>query len=228
MPLPFLDKDLVAAARRNPGFIGREILVYRKLESTNDTAWELAAKGCRNGLVVCAETQLRGRGQFERIWESAAGKGLWFSVLIDLPENFNDTALLTYWVASTLAPALTLSTELPIRIKAPNDLYVYGKKLGGILVETRKQENSKSHRQAVLGIGINVHQQREDFSRSLREKAISVMLARQEEEFLKTTDPTMESIMAALLDALENTREQVENTPDLLRAKYEELTSQTF
>lgn len=224
---PFLDKDLVEAARRKPGLIGRELLVFQEVTSTNDTAWDLAARGCQPGLVVCAKTQRSGRGQFERTWESASGKGLWFSILIDLPKIFSDTSLLTCWVTAALAPALTAVTKLPLRIKAPNDLYVHNKKLGGILVETRSSKATPQQRQAVLGIGINVHQQHKDFSEILQQTATSVTIACAEDALAKKNVPSMETILATLLDALEDSRNLLQENPDLLKTRYQKLLQPT-
>ena len=65
-----------------PGRIGREIIVLEETTSTNDVVWQMAKDGAPEGIVVFAEQQSAGRGQRGNTWESAAGKGLWFSVLL--------------------------------------------------------------------------------------------------------------------------------------------------
>jgi BirA family biotin operon repressor/biotin-[acetyl-CoA-carboxylase] ligase len=194
---PFLDRDVVASLRKIRGLLGRELMVFREVASTNDMAFLLAERGCQPGLVVCAESQSAGRGQFGRSWHSKEGLGLWVSLLVDYPDHLTDSSVFTWWAAVALAGSLSQCTAVPIAIKAPNDLYHAGKKIGGILVETRLVV---ARRLAVVGFGINVSHNQSDFPEPLRATATSLSLA------LGNPPPPREAILASILDAMEMTR----------------------
>src|SRR5437868_12874272 len=107
------------------------------------------------GLVVFAEHQTAGRGQRGNRWESARFKGLWFSVLLRPEIEIRDSGWLTTWAAQTVASTVGSRYSVAAEVKVPNDVYVSGGKLAGVLVEMRAQPRD-SHI-AILGIGINVN-----------------------------------------------------------------------
>ena len=148
-------------ARLQTKVIGREILVFEETTSTNDVVERLARSQPHEGLVVFAESQTKGRGRHARPWASPYGKGLWFSVL--LRPKF---PLSRVTVAASVAVARVAGTEA--RIKWPNDVTLHGKKLAGILTETRQDA-------AILGIGLNVNCQASDFPVDLRQQVIGLM-----------------------------------------------------
>src|SRR5216110_1677748 len=78
--------------------IGRQIIVLEQTASTNDAILQVATASSNAGLVLFAEHQTAGRGQRGNRWESAAGKGLWFSILLQPKIQINDSAQLTIWV----------------------------------------------------------------------------------------------------------------------------------
>src|SRR3982751_3194247 len=82
--------------------IGSEIVVLPVVASTNDVVCELAKDNRAEGLVVFAEHQTAGRGQRGNVWESAPGKGLWFSVLLTPAIELPESARLTTWAAQTV------------------------------------------------------------------------------------------------------------------------------
>lgn len=161
-------------ARLKTKLIGSEILVFEETASTNDVVEHLAKSGARDGLVVFAESQTRGRGRRGRTWTSPRGKGLWFSVL--LRPTLPPSAASRITVAASVAVARTIRQNCGVdaRIKWPNDVIVNGKKLAGILTELRA--DSDEILLAILGIGIDVNCQREDFPGELNELATSVEL----------------------------------------------------
>lgn len=138
-------------ARLQTRVIGTEILVFDETGSTNDVVARLAHDGAREGLVVFAESQTRGRGRHGRVWVAPRGKGLWFSVL--LRPEFPVAAFPRITVAASVAVARAVGHNA--RIKWPNDVTVAGKKLAGILTETRDGA-------AILGIGIDVNCARDE------------------------------------------------------------------
>jgi BirA family transcriptional regulator, biotin operon repressor / biotin---[acetyl-CoA-carboxylase] ligase len=122
--------------------IGRPRVHHRLTDSTNERARELASLGAPHGTVVTADEQSAGRGRQGREWVAAPGSSLLLSLIL---RNASTTL--------PLAAAVAVCEALPVEaaIKWPNDVWVEGRKVAGILVEARPQEGW-----AVLGIGVNV------------------------------------------------------------------------
>jgi BirA family biotin operon repressor/biotin-[acetyl-CoA-carboxylase] ligase len=135
--------------------IGREIIVFEETGSTNDVVTDLARHGAKEGLVVFAEFQTKGRGRQGRAWLSARGKGLWFSVL--LRPTWPVTAMPRLTVAASVAVARVIRQQagLDARIKWPNDVTIHGRKVAGILTELQGDA-------AILGVGLDVNCRPED------------------------------------------------------------------
>jgi BirA family transcriptional regulator, biotin operon repressor / biotin---[acetyl-CoA-carboxylase] ligase len=159
--------------------IGHEIVVLEETTSTNDSIRNRAMSDTAEGLVVFAEHQTAGRGQRENIWESAAGKGLWFSILLRPKIDIADSPRLSGWAIETVAETIQREFDLAATIKPPNDVYIGGGKVAGVLVEMRAQENAPHL--AIVGIGVNVNHAAADFSEELRSRAasLSMLLDRQ-------------------------------------------------
>ena len=155
--------------------IGRDIVVVDETTSTNDSVLERTLPSTAEGLVVFAERQAAGRGQRHNSWESAAGKGLWFSILLRPKIGIGASAQLAEWAASTVADTISTEFARQATVKLPNDVVMAGKKIAGVLVEMRAQKNAPHI--AIVGIGLNVNQRAEDFSDELRPRAISLAMA---------------------------------------------------
>ena len=175
--------------------IGRQIIVLEQTASTNDAILQLAthqgaavssgavalAKAAsppslaNAGLVLFAEHQTAGRGQRGNRWESAAGKGLWFSILLQPKIKINDSGQLTTWAIEAIADVIRTEFSLKPAIKLPNDVQLQGRKVAGVLVEMRAQQ--KKPHLAIVGIGINVNHSVEDFPPELQNRAISLAMA---------------------------------------------------
>jgi BirA family transcriptional regulator, biotin operon repressor / biotin---[acetyl-CoA-carboxylase] ligase len=155
--------------------IGREIIVLEQTGSTNDAILQIANANPKEGLVVFAEHQTAGRGQRVNRWESAAGKGLWFSILLRPKIDLASSPQLTAWAAAAVSGAIQNEFALNPTIKLPNDVQIDGCKVAGVLVEMRAQE--KAAHLAIAGIGVNVNQSREDFPKELQRRAISLAMA---------------------------------------------------
>lgn len=155
--------------------IGNEIVVVEEARSTNDLAWEAMERGAKEGFVAFAERQTAGRGQYGRRWESAPYLGLWFSVLLRPTLTLQESPRLTSLLADLVAATITEETGRATTVKPPNDIYLAGRKVAGILVEGRN--DSDGTYVAVAGIGINVNQAVEDFPEELRAMAGSLAMA---------------------------------------------------
>jgi len=157
------------------GTIGQRIIVLEQTGSTNDAILQVATANSKEGLVLFAEHQTAGRGQRGNRWESAAGKGLWFSILLRPKIQINDSGRLTIWAIEAISDVIRTEFSLEPTIKLPNDVQLYGRKVAGVLVEMRAQE--KAPHLAIVGIGINVNQSLEDFPPELQDRAISLAMA---------------------------------------------------
>lgn len=179
--------------------IGRRIIVLASTRSTNDFLLQMLTPELPEGFVVFAELQTAGRGQRGHRWESAPHRGLWFSVLLRPQIPMVDSACLTNWAAQSVAATIRSEAGLDPVIKLPNDVYLGGRKVAGVLVETKA--GSGSAWTAITGIGVNVNQAPDEFPDELRDRATSLamMLGR----------PVNRSEFAvALLRELERTRVQ--------------------
>ena len=154
--------------------IGNEIVVLDETESTNDVAWQAAERGVPEGFVVFAERQTKGRGQYGRSWQSAPHLGLWLSVLLRPAMTLRESPKLTVLLAEAVAATIADETGCAPAIKWPNDIYISGRKVAGVLVEGRT--TSDGSYVAVAGIGINVNQTSDDFPDELRESAGSLAM----------------------------------------------------
>ena len=165
--------DLLALAE--PGMvIGRDIRVFQETTSTNDVVDKLGRDGVKEGVVVFAESQTRGRGRLGRNWVSARGKGLWFSVLLRPPLPPQAATQITVASATAMSRALREVSGVRAEIKWPNDILVNERKLCGILTEMTAELDKINY--IVLGIGVNVNFAAEDFPAELRKIATSLAI----------------------------------------------------
>jgi BirA family biotin operon repressor/biotin-[acetyl-CoA-carboxylase] ligase len=176
-PAEMLDRLVAEELQANLGrvVIGREIIVLEQTGSTNDAILQVATAASNEGLVLFAEHQTAGRGQRGNRWESAAGKGLWFSILLRPGIDLASSPQLTAWAAEAISGTIQSEFSLTPTIKLPNDVQLDGRKVGGVLVEMRAQKNAPHL--AIAGIGVNVNQSREDFPKELQSRAISLAMA---------------------------------------------------
>ncbi len=135
--------------------IGRDIRVFSETTSTNDIAEKLARDGVREGMVIFAESQTKGRGRMGRRWISPPGKGLWFSVLVRPKLSPQAATQLTVIGSTAVARAIREQTALTPQIKWPNDILIGGKKVVGILTEMSAELDRVRH--VTLGIGVDVN-----------------------------------------------------------------------
>lgn len=138
------------------GIIGREIIFFESVGSTNDTAMEIGAQREEpEGIVVIADSQKSGKGRLGRSWLSPPGGNLYFTILLRPSFPPHEAPLLTLMAAVAVVSAIREHTGLKAEIKWPNDIFVKGKKTGGILMEMRA--DAKRINLLALGIGVNVN-----------------------------------------------------------------------
>ncbi len=172
-PDVLLADDLLARLGKTR-VIGRDIRVFEQTTSTNDVIEKLARDGVREGVVVFAEAQTKGRGRLGRKWISPERKGLWFSVLLRPDLRPQEATQLTVASATALRRAIEAGTGLQPEIKWPNDIVTGGKKVAGILTELSAELDRV--RYVVLGIGVDVNLNAGEFPPELRKLATSLKI----------------------------------------------------
>ncbi len=149
--------------------LGRPHRHFRRTDSTNARARELAEAGAPGGLVVTAEEQSAGRGRQGRSWFAPAGTALLYSALL---RPLGERPLLPLAVPAAVCEAAEALAPVRCQIKWPNDVWVEGRKLAGVLVEGRPEADAGGW--AVVGVGLNLAIPPEDLPEELRETATSL------------------------------------------------------
>jgi BirA family transcriptional regulator, biotin operon repressor / biotin---[acetyl-CoA-carboxylase] ligase len=154
-PDPVLPDDFataLAVAGDRTGIFSRQVLWYSEVSSTNDVAATLADRGEAEGTVVIADAQSAGRGRHGRTWASPPGAGLYMSII--MRPAAHAVSLLTMAAGVALADGIQAATGLQSHLKWPNDVYIGGRKLAGILAEAGTSKAGGQH--VVLGCGVNL------------------------------------------------------------------------
>jgi BirA family transcriptional regulator, biotin operon repressor / biotin---[acetyl-CoA-carboxylase] ligase len=159
-----------------PGRIGWRIHYFRELDSTQQAARELAAGGAAQGTVVIAETQTAGRGRMGRRWHSPAGVNLYSTTILRPAMALGEVARLS--LVAGVAAAQTLEREAPgiVALKWPNDVWLRGRKAGGIIAEA-VTDSRQALECVLLGVGLNLNLDAGDIPPELRDKATSLRIA---------------------------------------------------
>jgi BirA family transcriptional regulator, biotin operon repressor / biotin---[acetyl-CoA-carboxylase] ligase len=181
------------------------------VDSTQRVAFELAEQGAADGTVVVADSQTAGRGRWGRTWRDTPGESLLMSVIVRPDLSVGDLPKLSFAAAVAVGEAIALTTGLTACLKWPNDVLVNGRKLAGILLESRIAAEPFM----VAGIGINLRQRR--FPDALAGIATSVDL-----ESGRAVGP--EELLEAVLHAFDHWRVTLESIGFApLRARWLEL-----
>jgi BirA family transcriptional regulator, biotin operon repressor / biotin---[acetyl-CoA-carboxylase] ligase len=138
--------------------VGRSVRHFSSVSSTNDQAASLPDDPAHGGMVILADAQTAGRGQYGRTWSAPSGSSVLMSVLVFPPPELRRPAIMTAWAAVAVAETILELTGRQAKIKWPNDLLLQGRKVCGILIE--------QGRGTVAGIGLNLNQTGENFARA--------------------------------------------------------------
>ena len=157
-------------------WLGRRIELFDSIPSTNREAVRLAQADVAHGTVVVADSQTAGRGRLSRTWFSPPGANLYCSVIL---KAARPTDRFTEWLswlplvsALAAAEAIEAVSSLHVSVKWPNDLLIAERKIGGILCESGTRTGSSPFQ--VIGIGLNVNVDQQDWPEELRESATSI------------------------------------------------------
>ncbi len=152
--------------------VGRHLIVFNRITSTNDFLKRAARRGAATGSVVLADEQTAGRGRLQRSWQSPAGKGLWFSVLLRPQLAPERLGMISLAIAAVVAEVFSKFCRREFQVKWPNDVLFEGRKVCGILCETQIVQDEIEA--IIAGIGVNVSQQPQEFPGELRDRATSL------------------------------------------------------
>jgi BirA family biotin operon repressor/biotin-[acetyl-CoA-carboxylase] ligase len=179
---PFWDPDKLQAQFQTE-VLGRRLIVFNRITSTNDFLKRLARRGAQAGTLVLADQQTAGRGRLGRSWQSPPGVGLWLSFILRPELSLEIVGALPLAISVVVAETLSAICGKPFSAKWPNDILADSRKVCGILCETQIsppasdfEGGSNQLDYIIVGIGINVNQRSRDFSSDWRRRATSLAL----------------------------------------------------
>ena len=175
LPDRLYPEELAAGDARR--WLGREIHYLEETDSTNRVAFELARDGAASGVAVIAEHQTAGRGRLGRAFFSPAHRNLYTSIVLrpDITIAEAPTLILASAIGVAEAVADTLEEAERVEIKWPNDVLIDGLKTSGILMEMNAEATKVGF--VILGIGVNLNVDREEFPAEFRARATSLAAA---------------------------------------------------
>jgi BirA family biotin operon repressor/biotin-[acetyl-CoA-carboxylase] ligase len=213
--LPALEAELAGTA-----FAGK-LHFSPATGSTSTDALAAARSGAPHGSVFFADEQLAGRGRGAHAWHSAAGEGLYVSVLLRMPIPAVRLPLLPLVTGLAAVDAMQAVSGLAVDLRWPNDLLIGPRKAGGILVEARTKANAVAF--AVAGVGINVHQRSFEEALSTAATSLDVEAGRRvsRQALLVSLLKSLEREALGLLDpeAAETVPRRVEQASSWLRGR---------
>ena len=152
--------------------LGREVVHFKEIDSTNNYAKKIANDGCPHGTIVVAEKQTLGRGRVGREWKSYNNDGIWFSIVLRPDVDPENIQMVTLAASVAVVEAISQDQGIVCGIKWPNDIILNNYKLGGILTELSAEPGHINY--VVVGIGININQ--DIFDDEIKNKATSLKI----------------------------------------------------
>lgn len=171
-PPDILSPDEVQPGLKSNIFGRCHYFYYQETDSTNNRARALASEGYPEGTVVVAEKQTAGRGRRGRSWYSPDNQGIYVSMILRPVLPLKEISRISLLTAVAVAETLQTELNLPARIKWPNDILINNRKICGILSEVVTDSDGIEY--IVIGIGININNQLQEFPGDLRTAATSV------------------------------------------------------
>jgi BirA family transcriptional regulator, biotin operon repressor / biotin---[acetyl-CoA-carboxylase] ligase len=169
---------------------------YRRTDSTNERAKELAQAGAPGGLIVTASEQTAGRGRRGHAWFGPPGSSLLYSALLR-PFSADEAPLLPLAVPVAICEAAEQIAPVRCQVKWPNDVWIDERKVAGVLVEARPDESW-----TVIGVGLNVAIPEGQFPEEIRETATSLLPTEAEGGLPPAGAPAVRTALTALNEAL--------------------------
>lgn len=190
--------DIKIIQKANTKYMGKKIEWYKVIDSTQEEAKRLIDRKVEEGTLILADSQTNGKGTKGNKWHTGEGKNIAMTLVlypkckVELLEGF------TYQIAEIMVDAIQCLYNIPLEIKLPNDLLLYGKKIGGILTQTRVFADRVDY--LIIGLGFNVEEieftkEISDIATSLKKEYPNQSFQKEEiiREFLELLEPKWES-----------------------------------
>ena len=191
-------------------FLGQHIEYFTRLKSTNEEAWELADNGAKSGTIIITDNQFGGKGRDGRVWLTVPNKGLTFSIIIEKKIPAKLSGWLPLLAGLSINKALS-NFDIDISLKWPNDITLDGRKIGGVLCESKIK--GELVYKVVIGIGLNINENKEELDPSLESIATSLHIY-SEKIFQR------ERILAQILNEIEPVIEKFPENTNLIQTDW--------
>lgn len=180
-------------------YLGKNIIYFESIDSTQDYAKQIAKEKAQKGTVVLAEFQTKGKGTKDRRWVAEKQKNIMMTAIWYPNSHICKLEGLTIQIAEAIQKAVKKLYGYELAIKEPNDLYLNGKKIGGILTQSTTIQNIVTN--LYIGIGLNVNE--EKFAEEISNIATSLKKEYQR-EFER------EALICKILEEIEKVLEKIE------------------
>ena len=157
----------------NTKFLGRGLKYIPQTNSTNENTWEYFQNGFPEGTLFITDDQQKGKGRRQNKWVSTIGKSLTFSILLHPEMKLEKLGLLPLLTGVSIVEAIKSAASIQTGLKWPNDIMLNEKKMGGILVESKSDQNGLG---VVVGVGLNINESEQDIPDSLSKQATSLAI----------------------------------------------------
>jgi len=173
--------------------LGREFNYHPQTNSTNEDAWQYAQEGSSHGSLFLTDKQTAGKGRRQNKWVSTPEKSLTFSFILHSELELEKMGLLPLLTGISIVKGITAATTIQTGLKWPNDIMLNGKKMGGILIESKHHSNGLG---VVVGVGLNINENAQNIPHALRDNAISLTM-------FSGQNHSREQILSAILNEFE-------------------------
>ena len=152
-------------------FLGKNVYHYERIDSTQKEIWRrIEKKEIKNGTIILADIQTGGIGTHGRTWYTDTKNNIAFSFFLQMDCKLQKLEGLTLEIAQTIVETFQQLYQITLHIKLPNDIVYQNKKIGGVLTQTKVQ--NEKVKCMVVGIGINTNQ--EKFTKEIKDLATSI------------------------------------------------------
>jgi len=180
-----------------------DILFLKTVDSTNRVAREMAEAGKPHGFAVIAERQTAGRGRLGKRWISSPGQGICGTIVVRPGLAIQDYTKISFIAGLAVSLVLEEICALKAQLKWPNDIYLGGRKCGGVLVETSSLQSISGTSFALVGIGLNVNEGIGAFPGELQKTATSLLIETDKEYSILSVFSAIRTRLLQLLSQLE-------------------------
>ena len=148
--------DIEKIKKADTKYLGKDIIYYEKIESTQDEAKKIIEKKPMNGTIVITDEQTKGKGTKGRTWYSSKGNNITMTIILTPNCKLNALDGITIKIAEVMVNVIDELFNIKLQIKEPNDLILNNKKIAGILTESKTLHDKV--KQLIIGIGFDVNE----------------------------------------------------------------------